>query len=80
MTTATTFSGQNDADARASTTKYRQNLFLVVLLVSVLKLSIIYFFVGYCYVLILRGHQVILKPGYNKNVIDLFTDTAAILN
>ena len=32
--TATTFSGQNDADSRVSTTQYWKNLVLVVVLVS----------------------------------------------
>ena len=34
MTTATTFSRQNDAGARASTTKYWENLLLVLVLGS----------------------------------------------
>ena len=33
MTTATTFSRQNDAGSRASNTQYWENLFLVVVLV-----------------------------------------------
>ena len=32
MTTATTFSRQNDADSRVRTTKYGENLLLVVVL------------------------------------------------
>ena len=37
MTTATTFSRQNDAASRACTTYYRENLVLVVILLKVCK-------------------------------------------
>ena len=44
MTTATTFSRQNDAGSRASTTQYWENLVLVVVLVA--KSKAVYHFAG----------------------------------